>query len=74
MQCTTLVDDTDESEAKIRIWSRDQRLEIVWEYPTDGDGHLVDTRIRRLRTEIEVVLSDPAITRVVRGLGDELVA
>lgn len=74
MQYTTLAESMDESEAKILTWSRGPLFEIVWEYRIDGDGRLVGTRIRRLRTEIGVDPAEPTIIRAVRGLGYELVA
>ena len=49
--------------------SRDQLLESVWGYDYVGDGRLVDTHIRRLRTKIEDDPEHPRVIITARGLG-----
>lgn len=52
-----------------QVMSRDQLLERVWGYEYIGDGRLVDSHIRRLRTKIETDPDHPIIIVTVRGLG-----
>jgi DNA-binding response OmpR family regulator len=52
-----------------QVLSRDTLLERVWGYDYPGDGRLVDSHIRRLRTKIELDPSEPTIVLTVRGLG-----
>ena len=51
------------------ILSRDQLLERIWGYEFLGDGRLVDSHIRRLRTKIEPDPANPVRVITVRGLG-----
>jgi two-component system, OmpR family, response regulator MtrA len=51
------------------VMSRDQLLESVWGYDYVGDGRLVDTHIRRLRTKIEDDPERPRVIITARGLG-----
>jgi DNA-binding response OmpR family regulator len=55
------------------VYSRDQLLDHVWGYRYTGDGRLVDTHIRRLRTKIETDPQNPKIVLTVRGLGYKFV-
>lgn len=52
-----------------QVLSRDQLLERVWGPEYIGDGRLVDSHIRRLRTKIERDPDEPEIIVTVRGLG-----
>jgi DNA-binding response OmpR family regulator len=52
-----------------QVMSRDQLLESVWGYDYVGDGRLVDTHIRRLRTKIEDDPERPRVIITARGLG-----
>lgn len=52
-----------------QVLSRDQLLERVWGPEYIGDGRLVDSHIRRLRTKIERDPDDPVVVVTVRGLG-----
>jgi two-component system response regulator MtrA len=56
-----------------QVFSRDQLLEHVWGYRYTGDGRLVDTHIRRLRTKIESDPQNPTVVLTVRGLGYKFV-
>ena len=56
-----------------RVWSRQQLLETIWDYPPDGDGRLVDTHVARLRSKVEDNAGEPAHLITVRGLGYKLV-
>lgn len=52
-----------------QVLSRETLLERVWGYDYPGDGRLVDSHIRRLRTKIELDPAEPTIVVTVRGLG-----
>lgn len=52
-----------------QVLSRDQLLERVWGPEYVGDGRLVDSHIRRLRTKVEDDADDPRLIVTVRGLG-----
>ena len=52
-----------------QVMSRDQLLESVWGYDYVGDGRLVDTHIRRLRTKIEDDPEHPQVLKTIRGQG-----
>jgi two-component system, OmpR family, response regulator MtrA len=52
-----------------QVLSRDQLLERVWGPEYVGDGRLVDSHIRRLRTKVERDPDDPELIVTVRGLG-----
>ena len=52
-----------------QVLSRDQLLERVWGPEYVGDGRLVDSHIRRLRTKVEDDPDDPRLVVTVRGLG-----
>jgi DNA-binding response OmpR family regulator len=56
------------------VLSREQLLERVWGYDYFGDSRLVDAHVRRLRTKIERVPSNPTVLRTIRGLGYKLTA
>ena len=56
-----------------RVFSRQQLLEDVWDYPGGGDGRLVDTHIARLRSKIETIPGNPQHLVTVRGLGYKIV-
>lgn len=55
------------------VFSRDQLLDQVWDYRYTGDGRLVDTHVRRLRTKIEDDPQRPQHVMTVRGLGYKFV-
>jgi two-component system, OmpR family, response regulator MtrA len=61
------------AQAPNRVFSRDQLLDDVWGYRYTGDGRLVDTHIRRLRTKIETDPQNPKVVLTVRGLGYKFV-
>jgi len=61
------------AESEGRVFSRQQLLEHVWDYPGDGDGRLVDTHVARLRAKIETIPGDPQHLLTVRGLGYKIV-
>lgn len=52
-----------------RVFSRELLLQRVWGYDYPGDGRLVDSHIRRLRTKVEVDPANPTRVLTVRGLG-----
>lgn len=54
------------------VVSRQQLLERVWDYDFFGDERIVDTHVRRLRSKIEDVPTDPKLILTVRGLGYKL--
>ncbi len=56
-----------------RVFSRQQLLEDVWDYPGGGDGRLVDTHVARLRSKIETVPGNPQFLLTARGLGYKMV-
>ncbi len=55
-----------------RIFSREQLLELVWNYDYLGDSRLVDVHIRRLRRKVERDPSQPRFIQTVRGFGYKL--
>ncbi len=55
-----------------QVISRDTLLQRVWGYDYPGDGRLVDSHIRRLRTKIELDPANPVLITTVRGLGYKL--
>jgi DNA-binding response OmpR family regulator len=55
-----------------QVLTREQLLELVWGYSHLGDGRLVDSHIRRLRTKIERDPDAPTMVVTVRGLGYRL--
>ena len=56
-----------------RVFSRELLLQRVWGYDYPGDGRLVDSHVRRLRTKVEVDPSNPSRVVTVRGLGYKFV-
>ncbi len=50
-------------------YTRDQLLEELWGYSTEGYHNNVTTHINRLRKKIEPVLSRPIYIRTLRGFG-----
>jgi DNA-binding response OmpR family regulator len=56
-----------------QVLSRQQLLEAVWDYPSGGDGRIVDTHVARLRAKIEGGEGPPQHLLTVRGLGYKLV-
>ncbi|EGW36605.1 response regulator transcription factor [Desulfosporosinus sp. OT] len=52
-----------------QIYSRDQLLNMVWEYDYCGDSRTVDTHINRLRSKLENQLGYNDIIQTVRGVG-----
>ena len=55
-----------------QVFTRDQLLEKVWGYDYAGDGRLVDSHIRRLRTKVEDDPANPSLILTIRGLGYKL--
>lgn len=52
-----------------RIYSRDQLLNMVWEYDYCGDSRTVDTHMYRLRLKFESQAGDSDFMQTVRGVG-----
>ena len=52
-----------------QIYSRDQLLNMVWEYDYCGDSRTVDTHINRLRSKLENQLGYYDFIQTVRGVG-----
>jgi len=52
-----------------RIYSRDQLLNMVWEYDYCGDSRTVDTHINRLRSKLESQVGYSDFIQTVRGVG-----
>ena len=52
-----------------QIYSREQLLNLVWEYDYCGDSRTVDTHINRLRAKIESQDNDSDVIQTVRGVG-----
>jgi len=59
----------DMAEHQGRVLSRELLLQRVWGYDYAGDGRLVDSHIRRLRTKVEADPANPTRIVTVRGLG-----
>lgn len=57
------------AERKGKIFSRDQLLDAVWKDEAYVEPRTVDVHIRRLRTQIEDVPSDPKYIKTRRGIG-----
>ena len=52
-----------------QIYSRDQLLNMVWEYDYCGDSRTVDTHINRLRAKLESQAGYSDFIQTVRGVG-----
>ena len=52
-----------------KVYSRENLLNIVWEYEYPGDVRTVDVHIRRLREKIEQNPSDPKYVHTKWGVG-----
>ena len=52
-----------------KAFSRDDLLNIVWNYDYLGDSKIVDVNIRRLREKIETTPSKPEYIETVWGFG-----
>jgi two-component system response regulator ResD len=52
-----------------QIYSRDQLLNMVWEYDYCGDSRTVDTHINRLRSKLENRLGYNDFIQTARGVG-----
>jgi DNA-binding response OmpR family regulator len=63
----------DMAEHQGRVFSRELLLQRVWGYDYAGDGRLVDSHIRRLRTKVEEDPANPTRIVTVRGLGYKFV-
>ncbi|MEO7397639.1 MAG: response regulator transcription factor [Ilumatobacteraceae bacterium] len=59
----------DLAEHRNRVISRELLLQRVWGYEYAGDGRLVDSHIRRLRTKVEVDAANPTLILTIRGFG-----
>lgn len=57
------------SDAPGQVFSRQQLLELVWDYSYLGDSRLVDNVVQRLRTKIETEPTRPRYVQTVRGFG-----
>lgn len=57
---------------KSRILTRDQLLNVIWNYDFVGDTRIVDVHISHLREKIEQDTKKPAYIKTVRGLGYKL--
>ena len=55
------------------VLSRELLLQRVWGYDYAGDGRLVDSHIRRLRTKVEIDPANPTRIITIRGLGYKFV-
>lgn len=51
------------------VYSRDQLLELIWEYDYKGDIRTVDVHIRRLREKLEQNPAHPRYLLTKRGVG-----
>ena len=51
------------------VFSREQLLKDVWDYPYQGDTRLVNVHIQRLRSKIEDDPDNPTVVVTVRGIG-----
>lgn len=63
----------DLAEHQGRVFSRELLLQRVWGYDFAGDGRLVDSHIRRLRTKVEIDPANPTRIVTIRGLGYKFV-
>lgn len=52
-----------------KVYSREQLLNLVWEYDYPGDARTVDVHIRRLREKIEPNPSEPKYVQTKWGVG-----
>jgi len=52
-----------------RVYSREQLLERVWGYQSDGYRHTVNSHINRLRAKIEKDPAQPRFIKTVWGVG-----
>ena len=52
-----------------KAFSRDDLLNLVWNYDYFGDSKIVDVNIRRLREKIETTPSKPKYIETVWGFG-----
>ena len=52
-----------------QIYSRDQLLNMVWEYDYCGDSRTVDTHVNRLRSKLESQVGCSDFIQTVRGVG-----
>lgn len=55
-----------------RVYSRAQLLDAVWGYDYEGDEHVIECHINRLRTKIEANPAKPKLLRTVWGVGYKL--
>jgi DNA-binding response OmpR family regulator len=62
----------DLAEHRTHVISRELLLQRVWGYDYAGDGRLVDSHIRRLRTKVEDDPANPTLILTIRGLGYKL--
>lgn len=57
------------AEKQNEVFTREKLLEVVWDYPYQGDTRLVNVHIQRLRSKIEDDPDNPTIVVTVRGIG-----
>jgi two-component system response regulator MtrA len=53
----------------LKVFSREDLLKDVWDYPPQGDTRLVNVHIQRLRSKVEEDPDNPTIVVTVRGIG-----
>lgn len=52
-----------------RVFSRDELLQTVWNYPPSGDTRLVDVHVGRLRRKLEEAVVEELRIETARGFG-----
>jgi len=52
-----------------KVFSREDLLKDVWDYPPQGDTRLVNVHIQRLRSKVEEDPDNPTVVVTVRGIG-----
>ncbi|WP_163654981.1 response regulator transcription factor [Listeria sp. PSOL-1] len=52
-----------------KVFSRDQLLDIVWNYEYSGETRIVDVHISHLREKIEADTKQPKYIKTIRGFG-----
>jgi DNA-binding response OmpR family regulator len=56
-------------ENKNKVLNRSELLDLVWGYNYIGDPKIVDVNVRRLRSKLEDVPSDPEYVETIWGMG-----
>ena len=52
-----------------KVFTREDLLQDVWDYPPQGDTRLVNVHIQRLRSKVEEDPDNPTVVVTVRGIG-----